>query len=65
MKRIKGADFKPKHFDWRVDGKVATVTLNRPDRKIITVEDPVEYEMSGINQVQVRAQIARWREAEA
>jgi general secretion pathway protein E/type IV pilus assembly protein PilB len=27
--------------------------INRPDRKIITVEDPVEYIMSGINQVQV------------
>ena len=31
--------------------------INRPDRKIITVEDPVEYQMSGINQVQVRADI--------
>jgi general secretion pathway protein E/type IV pilus assembly protein PilB len=27
--------------------------INRPDRKIITVEDPVEYVLSGINQVQV------------
>ncbi|HSU54289.1 MAG TPA: ATPase, T2SS/T4P/T4SS family, partial [Candidatus Dormibacteraeota bacterium] len=27
--------------------------INRPDRKIITVEDPVEYLLSGINQVQV------------
>ncbi len=27
--------------------------INRPDRKIITVEDPVEYQMAGINQVQV------------
>lgn len=27
--------------------------INRPDRKIITVEDPVEYEMPGINQVAV------------
>ncbi len=27
--------------------------LNKPDRKLITVEDPVEYEMAGINQVQV------------
>jgi general secretion pathway protein E/type IV pilus assembly protein PilB len=31
--------------------------INRPDRKIITVEDPVEYQMSGINQVQVREDI--------
>ena len=27
--------------------------INRPDRKLITVEDPVEYVLSGINQVQV------------
>ncbi|MBU0716598.1 MAG: Flp pilus assembly complex ATPase component TadA [Verrucomicrobia bacterium] len=31
--------------------------LNRPDRKIITVEEPVEYRISGINQVQVRTDI--------
>ena len=28
--------------------------LNTPNRKIITAEDPVEYNFSGINQVQVR-----------
>ncbi len=27
--------------------------INRPDKKIITVEDPVEYQLAGINQVQV------------
>ncbi|MBN1269617.1 MAG: Flp pilus assembly complex ATPase component TadA, partial [Kiritimatiellae bacterium] len=31
--------------------------INRPDRKIITVEDPVEYQLSGINQVHVRTDI--------
>lgn len=31
--------------------------INKPDRKIITVENPVEYQISGINQVQVRADI--------
>jgi len=31
--------------------------INKPDRKIITVEDPVEYQMSGINQVHVRSDI--------
>jgi type II secretory ATPase GspE/PulE/Tfp pilus assembly ATPase PilB-like protein len=31
--------------------------LNRPDRKIITVEDPVEYLLTGVNQVHVRADI--------
>ena len=31
--------------------------INRPDRKIITVEDPVEYVLSGINQVQVNEQV--------
>jgi len=43
-------------------GKTTTLyaclnTINKPDRKIITVEDPVEYQMSGINQVQVRTDI--------
>src|SRR5207237_7535554 len=28
--------------------------LNRPDRKIITAEDPVEYYLPGINQVEFR-----------
>ena len=27
------ASFAPKHFAWRLDGKVATITLNRPERK--------------------------------
>ena len=31
--------------------------INRPDRKIITVEDPVEYVLAGINQVQVSESI--------
>ncbi|MFP3938098.1 MAG: GspE/PulE family protein [Phycisphaerae bacterium] len=39
-------------------GKTTTLysainALNRPDRKIITAEDPVEYNFTGINQVQV------------
>jgi general secretion pathway protein E/type IV pilus assembly protein PilB len=32
-------------------------SINKPDRKIITVEDPVEYQLSGINQVQVNSDI--------
>jgi len=31
--------------------------MNKPDRKIITVEEPVEYQMGGINQVQVNSEI--------
>ena len=31
--------------------------LNTPERKIITVEDPVEYQMEGINQIQAKPQI--------
>ena len=31
--------------------------INKPDRKIITIEEPVEYQMNGINQVQVNAEI--------
>jgi len=43
-------------------GKTTTLysaldVLNRPDRKIITAEDPVEYAFKGINQVQVRDSI--------
>jgi len=40
-------------------GKTTTLysaldVLNRPDKKIITAEDPVEYNFTGINQCQVR-----------
>jgi type II secretory ATPase GspE/PulE/Tfp pilus assembly ATPase PilB-like protein len=32
-------------------------TINSVDKRILTVEDPIEYEMAGINQVQVRSEI--------
>jgi type IV pilus assembly protein PilB len=43
-------------------GKTTTLyaclnAINKPDRKIITVEDPVEYQLAGINQVQVNPDI--------
>jgi general secretion pathway protein E len=43
-------------------GKTTTLhtalrTLNQPDVKILTVEDPVEYQIEGINQIQARPQI--------
>jgi general secretion pathway protein E len=31
--------------------------INLPDKKIITIEDPVEYQMDGINQIHVNPQI--------
>ena len=31
--RIDFARYEPRHFKWSLDGKVATVTLNRPERK--------------------------------
>ena len=31
--------------------------INSPDRKIITVEDPVEYQLKGVNQIQVKPAI--------
>ncbi len=31
--------------------------INTPDKKIITVEDPIEYQLKGVNQIQVKAQI--------
>ena len=33
MKRIQLAGYAARHFDWSVAGKVATITLNRPERK--------------------------------
>ena len=33
MQEFKAADYKATHFDWQCDGKVATITLNRPERK--------------------------------
>ena len=43
-------------------GKTTTLytalsALNSPERKIITVEDPVEYQLEGINQIQAKASI--------
>ncbi len=43
-------------------GKTTTLyaslnTINTPERKLITVENPVEYVLSGINQVQVQEEI--------
>jgi general secretion pathway protein E len=31
--------------------------LNTPDKKILTVEDPIEYQLDGVNQVQIKPQI--------
>jgi type II secretion system protein E len=31
--------------------------INKPDRKVITIEEPIEYQMTGINQVQVNTEI--------
>jgi len=30
---VQGADFKPRHFGWHVDDRVATIALDRPERK--------------------------------
>jgi general secretion pathway protein E len=43
-------------------GKTTTLyaslaSMDASDRKIITVEDPVEYQLSGVNQIQVQSQI--------
>ena len=35
----------------------ALMELNQPDKKIITAEDPVEYNIAGINQCQIRTEI--------
>ncbi len=33
------------------------IRLNTPERKILTVEDPIEYHLEGVNQIQVKPQI--------
>ncbi len=43
-------------------GKTTTLyaclhAINQPDRKLITIEDPIEYQIPGINQVQVHPNI--------
>ena len=43
-------------------GKTTTLytalqTINTSERKILTVEDPVEYQLEGVNQIQVKPQI--------
>jgi enoyl-CoA hydratase/carnithine racemase len=40
---LEWASFRAQHFLWRVDGKVATITLNRPERKnSLTLESYAE-----------------------
>ena len=33
------------------------IELNTPDRKLLSVEDPIEYQLDGVNQVQIKPQI--------
>ena len=42
MKSVKAAEFKPQHFAWEVSDGVATITLNRPERK-----NPLTFESYG------------------
>jgi len=42
MKKIQLADYKASHFGYSVSGKIATITLNRPERK-----NPVTFESYG------------------
>jgi len=35
----------------------ALTTINMPDKKIITIEDPIEYQIDGVNQIHVNTQI--------
>jgi enoyl-CoA hydratase/carnithine racemase len=42
MKRFPVEHFRPKHFGWSVEGKVATITLNRPEKK-----NPLTFESYG------------------
>jgi enoyl-CoA hydratase/carnithine racemase len=42
MKRLPIEHFRPKHFGWSVDGRVATISLNRPEKK-----NPLTFESYG------------------
>ncbi len=42
MKKFPVEHFKPKHFEWSVEGRVATIALNRPERK-----NPLTFESYG------------------
>jgi len=42
MKQIQLANYKASHFGWSVSGKIATITLNRPERK-----NPITFESYG------------------
>jgi len=42
MKKIQLANYKASHFGWSVSGKIATITLNRPERK-----NPITFESYG------------------
>ena len=33
MYKLKAAEWRPQHFKWQVAERVATITLNRPERK--------------------------------
>jgi len=33
FKEVQAATWKPQHFQWKVENKVATVTINRPEKK--------------------------------
>ncbi len=33
MNKLKGAEWRPEHFGWNVVDRIATITLNRPERK--------------------------------
>ncbi len=66
LEKIKGFVKKPHGIIFLTgptgSGKTTTLYtclsyINSPDRKIITVEDPVEYELPGITQIQVNPEV--------
>ena len=40
MTSIRGADLAPEHFDWKVEGKVGTLTIDRPTGKTRSPSSP-------------------------
>ena len=61
MQKFKAADYKAEHFKWEVDGKVGTITLNRPERKNpLTFESYAELRRSCSASSSTPATSRRW-----
>ena len=52
-----GARHRPDRFEQNEHSLFSVARLNTVDTNIMTIEDPVEFQLAGINQVQMKEQI--------